>query len=236
MKKILIILPITLIAFGLGYWTGTIKKSVDEKYDIVTEAVETSEQSSKENILKQAPQQTPTIDNNSYRPKAGLILAGDNFQIRGDTTIDKEKIYMTSIKFEPYISFEDFPAETINTADKANLDLSSKEGARSFKTRITNAYKADTANFAGHYTFAWWGCGSPCQDGVIVDRRTGKIYEIPSGSLGYNFRPDSRMLIVNLPDSAGFYEDCLYCKPTIYVLNEDTKEFVERMPGLPQDK
>jgi hypothetical protein len=50
MKRTFIILTIILAAFGLGYWTATIKKSVDEKFDIVTEAIETSNQSTKENF------------------------------------------------------------------------------------------------------------------------------------------------------------------------------------------
>jgi hypothetical protein len=48
MKRTIIILTITLVAFGLGYWTGTIKNMVDEKFDIVTEAIEASKQTAKE--------------------------------------------------------------------------------------------------------------------------------------------------------------------------------------------
>jgi hypothetical protein len=185
-----------------------------------------------EDTLKLTPKEETIIEKVPRRPKAGLILSSDNFKIFGDTTIEKEKIYLTSIKFEPYVSFDDFQVERIDSVAKADLDLTSRKGAGRFKTRITDAYKADTVNFAGHYTFAWWGCGSPCQDGVIVDRRTGKIYGVPSASLGYDFRPSSRMLIVNTPDSAGFYDDCFYCKPVIYVLDEETKEFIERAPKI----
>ena len=32
-------------------------------------------------------------------------------------------------------------------------------------------------NFAGHFTLAHWGCGSPCMSFVIVDARSGNIYE-----------------------------------------------------------
>jgi hypothetical protein len=46
--RTIIILIIALVAFGLGYWTAIIKKSVDEKFDIVTEAIETSNQTTKE--------------------------------------------------------------------------------------------------------------------------------------------------------------------------------------------
>jgi hypothetical protein len=169
--------------------------------------------------------------NSTKKVPGGLIISNDNIKIFGDTTIEKEKIYLTSIKFEPYISFEDFQTDSIDKgSDKAVLDLSSKTGASRFKTRISTAYKADTVNFAGHYTFVWWGCGSPCQDAVIVDRRTGKVYDAPEAALGYDFKADSRMLIVNPTDSTGFYDNCFYCKPVIYLLNEKTKEFEEKHP------
>jgi len=182
-----------------------------------------------EDTLRLNPKEQPLIEKKPRRPQAGLILSSDNVKIFGDTTIEKEKIYLTSIKFEPYISFEDFQVAKIDSA-KADLNLSSNKNANRFRTRIRDAYKADTVNFAGHYTFAWWGCGSPCQSGVIIDRRTGQIYDAPSAALGYDFRPDSRMLIVNTPDSLGFYDDCFYCKPVIYILDEKTKKFIERLP------
>ncbi|MCU4189185.1 hypothetical protein M9Q43_08420 [Flavobacterium sp. HXWNR29] len=65
---------------------------------------------------------------------------------------------------------------------------------------------------------------------VIIDRRTGKIYDAPNSELGYKFKADSRMLIVNPPDSLGFYDDCSYCIPKIYILNEQTKKFELREP------
>ena len=142
----------------------------------------------------------------------------------------KEKMHVTLVKFEPHVSFSDFHVDEIDTA-KAKLDFTSNKGAYRFRTRIREAYKADTVDFAGHYTFVWWGCGSPCQDGVIVDRTTGKIYEVPSASFGYDFMPNSRMLIINSPDSAGFYDDnSAFGKPEILVLDEETKEFIEIHP------
>ncbi|MBX9853067.1 MAG: hypothetical protein K2X86_15095 [Cytophagaceae bacterium] len=185
--------------------------------------------SSTTDSARQSPNTEPIIEKKPKRPQAGLILSSDNIKIFGDTTIEKEKIYLTSIKFEPYISFDDFKVDKIEKI-KAELNLSSNKDAYRFRSRIREAYNADTVNFAGHYTFAWWGCGSPCQSGVIIDRRTGQVYDAPSAALGYDFRPNSRMLIVNTPDSLGFYDDCFYCKPIIYVLDEATKEFIERLP------
>lgn len=48
MKKTIIILIISLAAFGLGYLTGIVKKSVDDKFEVVTETIEASSQSGQE--------------------------------------------------------------------------------------------------------------------------------------------------------------------------------------------
>ncbi|MBF6640298.1 hypothetical protein IVB69_02275 [Flavobacterium sp. J49] len=133
------------------------------------------------------------------------------------------------IKFEPSFSFSDFKVKVEKA--KVKPDLRSHELGRKFRTRIKEEYENTESLFAGHYTLATWGCGSPCQMSVLIDRRTGKIYDAPTSSLGYKFQKDSRMLIVNPPDSLGYYiKDCPYCKPEIYILNEKTKKFELKQP------
>ncbi|MFI5171770.1 MAG: hypothetical protein ACHQFW_05230 [Chitinophagales bacterium] len=139
-----------------------------------------------------------------------------------------EKTTNKRIKFAPGITLNDFKVDAIDHKKYAALDLYSLDDAIRFRTQIRRAFSSETANFAGHYTIAIWGCGSPCQSSVLIDRKTGKIYESPSASLKYNFQVDSRMLIVNPPDSADYYSaDCFYCKPIIYIFNEETKTFTE---------
>lgn len=128
------------------------------------------------------------------------------------------------IKFKPGISFSNFKV----TVEKVKVkpDLKSHQLGRKFRTVIKTECENIESLFAGHYTLATWGCGSPCQMSVLIDRRTGKIYDAPTASVGYKFQKDSRMLIVNPPDSLGYYiKDCPYCKPEIYILNEKTKKF-----------
>ena len=50
MKRTLISLTISLITFGLGYWTGIIKKSVDDKFDFIDEQVKTADNSDNEDF------------------------------------------------------------------------------------------------------------------------------------------------------------------------------------------
>lgn len=162
------------------------------------------------------------------RPTIDVIHETENLKLYGDTTIDKDKISYASIKFEPYIGFGDFKVNLGEHKKYAALDLKSNKDANNFRTRLREGFNADTANFAGHYTFVYWGCGSPCQSSLLIDRKTGIIYDSPGASLGYDFRVDSRMLIVNPPDTSGFYDDCFYCKPIIYIFDEQTKTFNER--------
>ncbi|MDP3462297.1 MAG: hypothetical protein Q8S18_05880 [Bacteroidales bacterium] len=189
----------------------------DNGKSVTTENQQIVEQDS---LNKTQPQKTrPTID---------LIHETENLKLYGDTTIDKDKISYASIKFEPYISFEDFKVNSVDHNKYADLDLKSNKDANNYRTRLREGYSADTANFAGHYTFVYWGCGSPCQSSLLIDRKTGKIYDSPDASLGYNFRVDSKMLIVNPPDASGYYDDCFYCKPIIYIFDEQNKTFNKR--------
>nr|WP_315145171.1 hypothetical protein [uncultured Flavobacterium sp.] len=158
------------------------------------------------------------------------IYKSENIVIYGDSTVDKNKINYSSIKFEPYISFNDFPAIKHSISKNISLDFKSLKEANEYRTRLKEAFKTDPINFAGHYTFVFWGCGSPCKISMIIDRLTGKIYESPTSSLGYEFKSDSRMLIVNPPNEKGFNDDCIYCKPIIYVFDEKNKTFDQLQP------
>ncbi|MCH5598634.1 hypothetical protein [Niabella ginsengisoli] len=147
---------------------------------------------------------TNTQTKNS-RQGINLIHETENLKLYGDTTIDKDKISYALVKFEPYIGFDDFEINAIDHKKYADLDLKSNKGASNFRTRLREGFSADTANFAGHYSFVYWGCGSPCQSSLLIDRKTGKVYDSPSASVGYDFRVNSRMLIVNPPDTSGFF-------------------------------
>jgi hypothetical protein len=65
-----------------------------------------------------------------------------------------------------------------------------------FRTRITEGCK-DGINFAGYYTLIYWGCGTSCQYGVIVNIKTGKIFDGYQSSLGSEFKKDSESIIMN---------------------------------------
>ncbi len=54
--------------------------------------------------------------------------------------------------------------------------------------------------FAGRYVLIEVGCGAPCQTGILVNRRTGKVVpdsQLPIAVSGYDFRFNSALLVVN---------------------------------------
>lgn len=163
------------------------------------------------------------------KPVFDTILNEGSVIIHGDTTIQKDKIKNVLIKFELYITFVDYKVNVENV--KAKLDLNSHELGSQFRTAIRECYNDSENLFAGHYTITSWGCGSPCQMNVIIDRRTGKIYDAPDSSVGSKYKKDSRMLIINPPEVENYYyNDCVFCKPEIYILNETTKKFEKKEP------
>lgn len=85
---------------------------------------------------------------------------------------------------------------------------------RKYRTVIREAAGAG-AHFSGHFAIAKWGCGTGCQDFVIIDVKTGAIFEPSPYEVGYHYpkqhdlgvawwcysdlityRVDSRLLIV----------------------------------------
>jgi hypothetical protein len=157
------------------------------------------------------------------------LLKEENFTILGFKNLPAEKaIRYIETKFKPHVHFDDFRVDSLYNKQPAAIDFSSNPGAKRFRTVITSAYQEEGLTFAGHYCFIEWGCGSPCQSCVIVDLKTGKIYDGVSAALGYQYQRDSRLLIVNPTDSSGYYLDCGYCEPLVYVWNERDKRFEER--------
>lgn len=70
--------------------------------------------------------------------------------------------------------FEDYPVSETWNGTAAPLKLTTRS-ERMFKTQLTNAAK-EPPNFAGHYRITYWGCGSNCSAGALVDLQTGEVF------------------------------------------------------------
>jgi hypothetical protein len=122
-------------------------------------------------------------------------------------------------------SFESYKAAQVPfTGRGASINYQSHILAREYRTVITAGYQQAGANFGGHYRFISWMCGSPCTQSVLIDLLNGKVYEGPIAGLGFDFRADSRLLLLNPPpDSVPLKIDC--CAPEQRVWNETAKKF-----------
>lgn len=88
------------------------------------------------------------------------------------------------------------------------VNFSSRPEAKSYYTRITEGV-SEGPNFAGHYRFEEWGCGTECIGYAIVDLITGNIIDFDYGGkreLYPYYYADSRLLTFNSKDDLGRYE------------------------------
>lgn len=111
--------------------------------------------------------------------------------------------------------WEDFKVSTAWNGPSAPLRLV-RPDERMFRTRLEQAVR-QAPDFAGHYRFAGWGCGSVCAAGAVIDLENGAVYPplretegqgwrrwifaggIVSGPF-VEFRRDSRLVIVREQD------------------------------------
>jgi hypothetical protein len=135
-------------------------------------------------------------------------------------------------------TFDDYKVKVSSTQPKP-IKFSGNRDARMFRTRLREARK-DGVNFAGHFIFATWGCGTSCLQGAIINTKTGVVYfpkELGGMSFGpstadiagepLQYKKDSKLFI--LIGTAGNSKD--YTGGTYYLVWQGTKfkqvKFVE---------
>ncbi len=98
-----------------------------------------------------------------------------------------QTIAVNQTELETVTKFEGTPAK---------IDFSSNPSLEMFYTTVSKQ-AAEGPNFAGHFTFIHWGCGTDCISYAIIDAITGKsIYNNIEG-LSPTFDINSRLLIFN---------------------------------------
>jgi hypothetical protein len=121
------------------------------------------------------------------------------------------------LRMDAYQTDEAFRVKEVYQGKMAPLNEASHGEAAKYRTALQNGLKQGV-NFAGQYTVVTVGCGTTCQEHFVVDRQNGEIIDKVQSSTGAQFSPDSRIFIVNPPDSSLNYIDCPYCEPEAYVL------------------
>ena len=150
--------------------------------------------------------------------------------LKAEPELKSELIDMAMEKFDPQFTFSDFPIlNSVSKNHKLKLNTNLNSFTNRYRTMIKQSYEDGKVNFGGKYIVNYWGCGSPCQVGVAINVESGGIIELPTASLGYEFQRNSRLLILNPPDSLNNYiKDCSYCTPELYYLDTIKGEFISK--------
>jgi hypothetical protein len=134
-----------------------------------------------------------------------LIACKEKTEMPNETSSEEKTAVKDSVaENNSKITFEDFKTEYKETAQKAAIDFNSNPNGKGFKTAITDSYKLSEVNFSGYYIIATWGCGTACINGVMVDVRDGKIYDLPADENGegignaYESDKSSSLLITSI--------------------------------------
>jgi hypothetical protein len=144
------------------------------------------------------------------------------------------------------LEFKNYPATAYNR--KSHVPVLVTPFDHKYRTIIRDSIKSG-ANFAGHYALARWGCGMGCLQFVIVDLKTGIVFDPPFDEVDFHYGPkdydpgwwcysdlityqqDSRLLVV---------EGCLHgkqCGRTYFVMESGQLRQVAYDPDrLPNGK
>lgn len=158
-----------------------------------------------------------TFSCRSKETNNAVVAVPDKLTIGKVDTVRREK-------FNAPIQYDKFSVDTF-TGKRAGVNYSSNKTAQRFRSAIDWSIDTFGINFAGHYNLARWGCGTSCISGAITDLKIGNVYDLPPATLDYEFQADSRLLVINPPDSSGYYDYCSYCEPELWVWNENKKTF-----------
>ena len=128
-------------------------------------------------------------------------------------------------------SFEKYKVDNHSIFKKAKLNFQSNQEAKYFKTRITEGYKSGKVDFAGYYITIIWGCGTGCINGVMVDIRDGKIYDLPLGEEFYYAGCSSNNEDEQEDDSLNYFKNSRLFITTVCSENE-----IENTNNVKQEK
>ncbi|MFD2998875.1 hypothetical protein ACFS7Z_00765 [Pontibacter toksunensis] len=156
----------------------------------------------------------------STHPELAEQLAEDSITmpITGSHNLELYQGYR--ITMEEYMNSGNYDVGDMYRGRLAPLDEGSHDDTRTYRTALSEGLK-EGINFAGRYTVVTLGCGTTCQVHYVVDRETGKILDKLQSSIGAKFNINSRLFIVNPPDSTVNYGECAYCTPEAYVFKEN---------------
>jgi len=203
MKNRFVRVSVVTIIVSLFYFIIFTEKAADDPINVEPELKEKVENDSKidtllnekEYVVVGKPNTVKLIkvaDTVNYKKFYIVGVHKDNAIIAKEEDKDNLQVY---VKFSPSSWFNEEPI-SVYDGKLVAPDFKSNPEAKMFVTRITEECEQGV-NFAGHYTLIYWGCGTSCQYGVVVNRKTGEIFNGYQSSLGSEFKKDSKRIIIN---------------------------------------
>lgn len=109
-------------------------------------------------------------------------------------------------------TFKDYSVTKVYKGKTAPVKITPDN--KMYRTRLKSAAKNEKPNFAGHYILTFWGCGTECFTGAVIEAKTGKVYfwglisnwnnKLGDDNNPIDFKLDSRLLILTgMRDEAG---------------------------------
>ncbi|WP_157578675.1 hypothetical protein [Pontibacter roseus] len=156
----------------------------------------------------------------STHPKLEESLQQDSLTTPVSSGENTEVYQRYRLRMDAYQTDQAYRVEERYKGPLAPLDETTHADAAKYRTALQEGLKQGV-NFAGQYTVVTVGCGTTCQEHYVVDSSSGKLLDKLQSSTGASYTPESRIFIVNPPDSSLNYVDCPYCEPEAYVFDEN---------------
>ncbi|WP_242918319.1 hypothetical protein [Pontibacter liquoris] len=151
----------------------------------------------------------------STHPKLEKQLARDSVETPISSDENPGLYDQYRITLQEYENSGSYGVQELYHGRLSELNEAGSADARTYRSALREGLK-EGVNFAGKYTVVSVGCGTSCQTHYVIDRETGMVLDKVQSSMGARFNANSRLLIVNPPDSTIDYSQCHDCSPQAY--------------------
>jgi hypothetical protein len=224
MKNPLVILALASLAtFTMGWFAHRVftkTRAANESAAAIADSVKTVDSprlQPTDTLLARIPDTAfahPAQPEAIQKPEVVLVRALPDSVKNINTGADSHKEPADVPAFNSKKAFSRYGVSEKYTGKPAKqLIYSTARYARLYKAATKKAFLKGP-NFAGRYAFAISDCGNGCFAATVTDIKTGKVYDAPHASAGYQYKVNSSLLIVNPPPGES---PCDYCETEYYV-------------------
>jgi hypothetical protein len=131
---------------------------------------------------------------------------GLRYRLADASDIDCWRLSSGSCDQKKHPEFEDYSVAATFAGKMHSIVLATPLD-RKYRTAIKETV-AEGVNFAGQYVVVDWGCGTGCEEFVIVDAKTGTVYDPPFDEVDFHYPPkESDVRWWCYPDLVNYHKD-----------------------------